>query len=113
MGWHGEGIGGKDLGMDVFFKAFHVMLMYNQVWEPLSLDIWRESLAARLSKNVHDCSKSEGLNSSFKMWADDGYSSVNFMILGLIPAWLINQLILPLPSSEFETWKIIKCRIHL
>ena len=29
------------------------------------------------------------------------------MILGLIPAWLINQLILPLPSSEFETWKII------
>ena len=53
--------------MDVFFKAFHVMLMYNQVWEPLSLDIWRESLAARLSKNVHDCSKSEGLNSSFKI----------------------------------------------
>ena len=89
------------------------MLMYNQVWEPLSLDIWRESLTARLSKNVHDCSKSEGLSSSFKMWADEGYSSVNFMILGLIPAWLINQLILPLPSSEFETWKIIKCRIHL
>lgn len=67
MGWHGEGIGGKDLGIDVFFKAFHVMLIYNQVWEPLSLYIRRESLTARLSKNVYDCSKSEGLSSFLKM----------------------------------------------
>ena len=79
------------------------MLIYSQVWEPLSLYIWRESLTARLSRNVRDCTKSEGLCSPFKVRAEDCYSSVNFMILGLIPAWLINQLVLPLPSSEFET----------
>lgn len=60
LGGKGSGGGGRGqrvLALDIIFKAFQVMLIYSQVWEPLSHCIWIDSLIPRLDRNVHDCTK--------------------------------------------------------
>lgn len=46
LAWGGGGMGGRkrpEYGFGLVFSVLQVMLIYSQVWEPLSSCIWRDS----------------------------------------------------------------------